>query len=55
MLTLHEQVSQTRVTHDRTLLARQIEATDQEIDGLVYELYGLTNEDFPRFVSCFVL
>ncbi len=45
MLTLHEQVSQTRVTHDRTSLARQIDATDQEIDRLVYELYGLTDEE----------
>jgi len=24
---------------------RQIEATDQEIDALVYELYGLTEEE----------
>ena len=24
---------------------RQIEATDREIDGLVYELYGLTDEE----------
>ena len=26
-------------------LVRQIEATDREIDGLVYELYGLTEEE----------
>jgi hypothetical protein len=26
-------------------MARQIEATDEEIDALVYELYGLTNEE----------
>ena len=31
--------------HDRTLLARRIEATDRQIDGLVYELYGLTEEE----------
>lgn len=24
---------------------RQIDATDKEIDGLVYELYGLTEEE----------
>ncbi len=27
------------------LCERQIEATDQEIDALVYELYGLTEEE----------
>ena len=26
----------------KTMLQRQIEATDKEIDRLVYELYGLT-------------
>ena len=29
----------------RTALQRQIEATDREIDRLVYELYGLTEEE----------
>jgi len=27
------------------LLSRQIEATDRQIDTLVYELYGLTAEE----------
>jgi hypothetical protein len=31
--------------HDRAQLARRIEATDQQIDRLVYELYGLTEEE----------
>ena len=31
--------------HERTALARQIEHTDAEIDRLVYELYGLTDEE----------
>jgi hypothetical protein len=30
---------------DRTLYQRQIEATDRQIDALVYELYGLTREE----------
>ena len=30
---------------DNNLYQRQIEATDQEIDALVYELYGLTEEE----------
>jgi len=29
---------------DRQVYARQIAATDREIDALVYELYGLTEE-----------
>ena len=30
---------------DKKLYQRQIEATDAEIDALVYELYGLTEEE----------
>ena len=30
---------------DKELYQRQIEATDEEIDALVYELYGLTEEE----------
>ena len=30
--------------HEQTVLQRQIDATDKQIDGLVYELYGLTDE-----------
>jgi hypothetical protein len=30
---------------DKELYRRQIEATDRQIDGLVYELYGLTEEE----------
>ena len=29
----------------KTILQRQIDATDQQIDLLVYELYGLTEEE----------
>lgn len=29
----------------KTALQRQIDATDREIDKLVYELYGLTEEE----------
>lgn len=32
-------------------VSRQIEATDREIDGLVYELYGLSDEEIPRIVD----
>ena len=32
------------LNQEKTLLQRQIEATDGAIDALVYELYGLTEE-----------
>ncbi|HQD25197.1 MULTISPECIES: hypothetical protein [Methanoculleus] len=31
--------------HEKEVLAGMIDATDQEIDRLVYELYGLTEEE----------
>jgi hypothetical protein len=45
MLTLHQQLAAAQTPHERTLLQRQIEATDGQIDRLVYELYGLTEEE----------
>jgi hypothetical protein len=34
-----------KTDNERTLLQRQIAATDRQIDQLVYELYGLTDEE----------
>jgi hypothetical protein len=45
ILKLHERLPVARTAHNRTVLERQIAATDQQIDLLVYELYGLTDED----------
>ncbi len=45
MLELHRRQAAARTPADRELNARQIEATDREIDSLVYELYGLTEEE----------
>jgi hypothetical protein len=45
MLSLHKQVKEVRTPHEQTALQRQIEATDGQIDALVYELYGLTEEE----------
>ncbi|MDD1741687.1 MAG: hypothetical protein LUQ51_06905 [Methanothrix sp.] len=45
MLDMHRQLSSAGPDHERTLLARRIEATDRQIDRLVYELYGLTEEE----------
>jgi hypothetical protein len=40
-----------KLDHEKTLLSRQIEATDNAIDALVYELYGLTEEE-NKIVEC---
>ena len=45
MLSLHKQLQEARTPHEQTSLQRQIEATDGQIDALVYELYGLTEEE----------
>jgi adenine-specific DNA-methyltransferase len=45
MLSLHKQLQEARTPHEQTALPRQIEATDRQIDALVYELYGLTKEE----------
>jgi len=45
MLKLHEDLAAAKTAHDKTLLERQIAATDRQIDKLVYELYGLTADE----------
>jgi len=45
MLSLHKRLPAAKTAHDKTLLQRDIDATDREIDRLVYELYGLTEEE----------
>ncbi len=45
MLALHKQFSNAKTGHDQTLIQRQIDATDRQIDKLAYELYGLTEEE----------
>ena len=45
MLNFHKRLAETKTAHEKTLLQRQIEATDKQIDRLVYELYGLTEEE----------
>jgi len=34
-----------KTDHERTLLERRISATDRDIDQLVYDLYGMTEEE----------
>jgi hypothetical protein len=45
MLELNKQLQDAKLDHDKTLFQRQIEATDAAIDKLVYELYGLTEDE----------
>jgi hypothetical protein len=45
MLGLHERLAAARTGDEKVRLQRQIEATDAQIDRLVYDLYGLTEEE----------
>jgi len=45
MLGLHKRLGEVRTEHEKEVLRRQIEATDRQIDQLVYELYGLSDEE----------
>jgi hypothetical protein len=45
MLDMNTRIRTQKTQHQREVVRRRIEATDQEIDRLVYELYGLTDEE----------
>jgi len=45
LLKLHKDLPKARTAPDKTAIERQIAATDKQIDQLVYELYGLTEEE----------
>ncbi|MBN2043760.1 MAG: N-6 DNA methylase [Anaerolineales bacterium] len=45
MLGLHKQLAAAATPHEKDSLQRQIDAADGQIDALVYELYGLTEEE----------
>ena len=45
MLTLHRHLPEAKTDQEKTFIRRQIEATDAAIDALVYELYGLSDEE----------
>jgi len=45
MMSLQQRYATARIKHDKTSIRREIEATDKQIDQLVYELYGLTSEE----------
>jgi len=45
MLKLYKQLASAKTSHEKTAIQRQIDATDKQIDQLVYELYRLTDEE----------
>lgn len=45
LLDLNKQISGTRAPDVKKQILRQIDAMDRRIDKLVYELYGLTEEE----------
>jgi hypothetical protein len=42
MMALFRQLVQVKTPHEKETIQRQIDATDKQIDHLVYQLYGLT-------------
>ena len=45
MLSLHEKLAEAQIERERTVIQHQIDATDRQIDRLVYDLYDLTDEE----------
>ncbi len=45
MLTLHKRLADEQLPQHREQIQREIDTTDRQIDQLVYELYGLTDEE----------
>ena len=45
MLELQNKYHDAKMEGDKELYARQIKIVDTQIDGLVYDLYGLTEEE----------
>ena len=45
MLDLNRRLAEAKAAHEKEVLAGMIDATDRRIDRLVYELYGLTEEE----------
>ncbi len=45
MFLLYHDINNAKTPHKKKLLEKQIKATDKKIDQMVYELYGLTEEE----------
>jgi len=51
ILDLNERLAQAKVPETKTVIQRQIETTDRQIDQLVYELYGLTEDEIKIVIT----
>jgi hypothetical protein len=45
MLDLHKKLAEAKIPDEKTRIQRQIDITDKQIENLVYDLYGLTEEE----------
>ena len=45
MLSLHKRLPAEQLPQRREQIQREIDATDRQIDALVYQLYGLTEDE----------
>jgi hypothetical protein len=45
MLSLHKRLAMEKLPQRREQVQRQIDATDRQIDRLVYQLYGLSDDE----------
>jgi len=45
MLSLYKCLAETKSPHEKAVIQQQIKVTNQQIDKLVYELYGLSEEE----------
>ena len=45
MVKLHRDLPKAKTPHERKTMRRQVAATNRQIDGLVYELHGLTEDE----------
>ena len=44
-MALHKSLTSTKNPQEADRLTREVESVDKSIDGLVYELYGLSEEE----------
>ncbi len=45
IIDLHKKVKKAKVSHEKEIMDRQIKITNDQIDRLVFELYGLTDKE----------
>ena len=51
MLALHKSLTSAKTPQEKESVQRQVESTDGAIDNLVYELYGLSEEEIKIVVG----